>query len=115
MLPNGIKLDDNTSANIAIKRAVLKGMTSSYGIPGKSQLLFGGFETCHIWDKTAYDEKYYSSLPNLVLIPRAIAGLTDHCDAVKDLLKYRSYDLFGAIPGLPVPARPSFYTKIIWR
>jgi hypothetical protein len=94
---NGIILDDNTMANQAIKKAVLKGL-EKYGIHKTDIKIFKGFEACHIWEKTCYDERYHTSVANLVLIPREIAGLTDHCDAVKELLKYESFNRFGFKP-----------------
>ena len=75
--------------------------------------IFKGFEACHIWEKTCYDERYHTSVANLVLIPREIAGLTDHCDAVKELLKYESFNRFGFIPDNEnTPNEPKNYDKL---
>lgn len=92
-----IRLDDNTFANEAIKRAILEGLDNpdSYG---KDKSIFKGFEACHIWDKTCYDVRYHTSVANLVLLPRPLAGLTDHCDAVKKLLQYEAWRRFGFKP-----------------
>lgn len=109
---NGIILDDNTMANQAIKKAVLKGL-EKYGIHKTDIKIFKGFEACHIWEKTCYDERYHTSVANLVLIPREIAGLTDHCDAVKELLKYESFNRFGFIPDNEnTPNEPKNYDKL---
>ena len=112
---NGIILDDNTMANQAIKKAVLKGL-EKYGIHKTDIKIFKGFEACHIWEKTCYDERYHTSVANLVLIPREIAGLTDHCDAVKELLKYESFNRFGFIPDNEnTPNEPKNYKELTWR
>ena len=109
---NGIILDDNTMANQAIKKAVLKGL-EKYGIHKTDIKIFKGFEACHIWEKTCYDERYHTCVANLVLIPREIAGLTDHCDAVKELLKYESFNRFGFKPDEEDPPNePKNYKKL---
>lgn len=112
-----ITLDDNTKANYAIKKAVLEGL-KKYGIHNADIKIFKGFEACHIWEKTCYDERYHTSVANLVLIPREIAGLTDHCDAVKELLKYESFKRFGFKPDGDDennPNKPKNYDKLTWR
>ena len=110
-----IRFDDNTYANTAIKTAVLKGL-SRYGIHGGSKQLFKGFEVCHIWPETCYDARYHTSVGNIVLLPREIAGLTDHCQAVEDLLKFEAWKRFGFKPAeAAVPSKPKNYNKITWR
>ena len=120
---NGIILDDNTMANQAIKKAVLKGL-EKYGIHKTDIDIFKGFEACHIWADTCYNSRYHTSVANLVLIPREIAGLTDHCDAVKELLKYESFKRFGFLPNvdnngviiqMQQPVRPNIYKSLTWR
>ncbi len=110
-----ITLDDNTKANYAIKKAVLEGL-KKYGIHNADIGIFKGFEACHIWADTCYNPRYHTSVANLVLIPREIAGLTDHCDAVKELLKYESFKRFGFKPdGENTPNEPKNYDKLTWR
>lgn len=110
-----ITFDDNTYANNAIKLAVLKGL-EKYCIHGNSRQIFKGFETCHIWPDTCYDARYHTSVANVVLLPREIAGLTDHCQAVEDLLKYEAWKRFRFKPDEEeVPMRPKNYSKIVWR
>lgn len=110
-----ITLDDNTKANYAIKKAVLKGL-EKYGIHKTDIDIFKGFEACHIWADTCYNPRYHTSVANLVLIPREIAGLTDHCDAVKELLKYESFKRFGFKPdGENTPNEPKNYKELTWR
>ena len=101
---DGVKLDDNTYANQAIKRAV--------GIPNNCLV---GFESCDIWPDTCYDPRYHTTIANLVLIPRAIAGLPDHDPEVQAVLQYRSYELYGWYPeGQQCPTKPAFYPRT-WR
>lgn len=101
---DGVKLNDNSYANQTIRQAV--------GITDKCLV---GFESCHIWPNTCYDPRYYTTIANLVLIPRAISGLTDHYVEVQAVLQYRSYELYGWYPeGLQCPSKPAFYPKT-WR
>ena len=112
---DNVTLDDNTYANNAIKLAVLKGL-DKYGIHGSTRQVFKGFETCHIWPETCYDARYHTSVGNVVLLPREVAGLTDHCQAVEDLLKYEAWKRFRFKPDEEaVPSKPKNYNKIIWR
>lgn len=105
----GVTLDNNSKANIAIKNAIKQ------SIPVNGN--FTDYMACHIWDDTCYNESYHTSVFNLVLVPTAIAGLTDYNDAVKELLQYESARRFGCYPnGLECPKKPKNYDKItIWR
>jgi len=82
-----VYLDDNTIANGAIKKAL--------GYESKD---FYEYEVCHIWYKSCYDIRYHTSIVNLVLIPRAIAGLSDFDIDIVKLLQYRAYELFDWYP-----------------
>lgn len=100
---DGIRIDDNTYANIAIKKSI------------SGSIEFKNYMVCHIWPGTTYDERYHTLLANLVLIPRILANLSDHFNKVIDVLKYRSYDLYGWHPeGTEIPQRPYYYPQI-WR
>lgn len=81
---NGIKFDDNTYANHAIKQALGVGKHGTRG-----------FEVCHIWPGSCYDEKYHTAITNLVLLPRSLAGLSDHNKKIQAALQYRSFELYG--------------------
>jgi hypothetical protein len=99
---NGIRLDDNTYANSAIKEIL--------GYKGDSKKKIENMYTCHIYDGTCYDEKYHTKIKNLVLIPKAIAQLSDHYNDVKLILKYRSYELYGwFLPEEGIPTKLSNY------
>lgn len=94
----GIKIDDNTYANVALKKAISK------------DVKFEDFEVCHIWPGTTYDERYHTLLQNLVMIPRALAAFSDHLDEVIAMLKYRAWELYGWHPaGAEIPQKPPFY------
>lgn len=100
---DGIRLDDNSYANVAIKRAVGLGKSAE------------GFEACHIWPLTCYDERYHTAPANIVLLPRAIAGLSDHDSEIQKALQYRSFELYGWWPeGIDEPRQPEFYPEC-WR
>lgn len=83
----GVKIDDNTYANNAIKYAV--------GINRKD---IKNFNACHIYENTCYDERYHTKIENLVLIPNAIAQLSDNFEEVINCLKYRAFELYGWYP-----------------
>lgn len=117
---DGIRLDDNTYANKAIKYAVLEGLKKYGNIHGNDIHIFSEhksrFEACHIWSNTCNDERYHTSVANLVLLPREIASLTDHCDIVKNLLKYEAWTRFGFKPEEEeIPECPPNYEDIKWR
>lgn len=112
---DGVRLDDNTYANKAIKTAVLKGF-KHYGIFAGAKQKFHNYEACHIWPETCYDARYHTSVANVVLLPREVAGLTDYCQAVKELLQYEAWKRFGFKPAeKDVPSKPKNYNKIVWR
>ena len=105
------KADDNTSANHYIKQAIL----ASFNLKSCGFKCFHDYEACHVWDKPN-DPRYYASIANLILLPRAFGQLTDHCNAVKELLRYEVYKRFGFLPDNErIPSKPVFYDKIVWR
>lgn len=85
-LVGNVRLDDNTYANVAIKRAV-----------GKHGRICN-VHACHVWPRTAYDERYYTCIANIVLLPRSIAGLSDNHPSMTKALQYRSFELYGWFP-----------------
>jgi hypothetical protein len=95
---DGVRFDDNSYANVAIKRATGLGKSAE------------GFEACHIWPLTCYDERYHTAIANIVLLPRALAGLSDHAVEIRTALQYRSFELYGWFPdGDLQPQKPKFY------
>lgn len=100
----GVRLDNNTYANVAIKRAL-----------GLNRKHVEGFEACHIWPLTCYDTRYHTAPANIVLLPRALAGLSDHDHEIQAALQYRAAELYSWWPdGFEEPLRPSFYPDC-WR
>lgn len=112
VLPSGHIADNNNIANHAIKTAIIK----SYGLNklGNYQQ-FKDYEVCHIWAFPNMPE-CYASIANLILVPRAFAQLTDHCDVVKQLLQYEANKRFGYLPpNQQIPVKPTFYNNLKWR
>ena len=49
-------------------------------------------------------------IANLVLLPRALAALTDHSPEVQQVLQFRSFELYGWYPaGQEQPTKPAHY------
>lgn len=98
-LVDGVRFDDNTMANLAIKLAV-------FGSRERCTRL----HVCHVWPETCYDVRYHTALANLVLLPAPLAGLSDHHSGVAACLRYRSYELFGWHPEeASPPGKPPGY------
>lgn len=96
---DGIRLDDNTYANASLKRAL-----------GINRIELEGFEVCHIWPRTCYDQRFHTAPANMVLLPRALAALTDHDLEIQASLQYHAYELYKWYPaGFPMPGKPEFY------
>jgi hypothetical protein len=96
-----ITLDNNSYANHAIKRAL-----------GVHRKMLRGFETCHIWPMTCYDPRYHTAIANLVLLPRALAGLADHDEYVQRALQFRAFELYQWFPEeADQPKRPADYPE----
>src|SRR3954452_22370015 len=103
-LLNGIRMNDNSYANIAIKRGI-----------GVRRLDIEGFEACHIWPLTCYDERFHTAIANVVLLPRALAGLSDYDVEIQASLQYRAYELCAWHPeDTAIPEKPSVYSSS-WR
>lgn len=116
-----VKLDSNNKANQAIKRAILYDLKEKYGKlyqHTENIRVFKDFEACHIWPKTCYNAQYHTSIANVVLLPRPLASLTDHCEAVRAILKYRAWELFRFKPAdESEPEKPKYYDRLekLWR
>lgn len=106
-------LDSNNYAALAIKYAVIE------GLPNWLKATYRDFEdymACHIWDKSCYDYRYHTSVFNLVLLPKSVGGLSDYCDAVKEILQYEAAMRFGVYPDgysyAMSPATQKIYAKL---
>lgn len=113
-----VKYDDNTQANLAIKSAILEGLSVKL-----KKTKFSGYMVCHIWDDTCHNNLFHTSVFNLVLLPQAIGGLSDYSPAVKDLLQYEAAMRFGVYPAkyegfdFSKSGKPEYYDEVdsLWR
>lgn len=113
---DGVYRDTNVRAGSAIREAILSSV-QNYTAKSLSaaKKLFRNYNACHIYP-LPNDSRYYCSIPNLALVPAALASLTDYYPQVSDALKYRSYQLYGFVPdGYAAPRRPGFYNRLQWR
>ena len=83
-----VTLDDNTYANNAIKRAI-----------GVKPVNLLGFEACHIWSDTCYDERYHNAIANLILLPRGLVAAGVMPKEIASVLYWRGSRLFRSAPG----------------
>lgn len=72
------------------------------------------YHACHVWEKSCYDEKYYTCIANLVLIPAPLVGLTDYHSEIAKILKYRAFELFNWYLGESPPPKPIKYPSL-WK
>lgn len=112
-------VDSNNTANTAIKKAVLetfKQFHPNATFHSNFWKRFQDYEACHVWDYPG-EREYYASICNLVLVPRALAQLTDHNEAVKKLLRFEVYKRFKFYVGNSKPKMPKKYSKYknLWR
>lgn len=118
-----VKLDSNNKANYMFKSAIAEMLKSK----GVKITKFTNYTVCHIWDNCAHDNKFYTSIINMVLVPHALRSLTDYNEYVKDVLRYRSLELYKSLckpkphrKGLRFPVdinqikKPSGYDTIKW-
>jgi len=104
---DGVHLDDNSKANLAIKQAIFAGAHADCRL----------MHACHIWPGTCYDTRYHTALANIVLLPAPLAGLSDYDTMISSILRFRSFELFGWHPAeVMTPERPEKYPNDeIWR
>ena len=94
--------DDNTTPKWAL--------VWSHGTFGKTKELFG-WRIAHVWEKCNQVESY-TRLDNLLLVPAAYSGLTDHDGPLAPYLRYHAYDHYGWRPeDEPDPKKPAEYEK----
>jgi hypothetical protein len=95
---DGVYLDKNNYPNAAIKRAI--------GLDRLAE----NYIACHIWPDSCYDDKYHTCIANLILLPRAIAGLSDHDELTQLCIRYRSYEIYQWYPAEQrMPTKPQGY------
>ena len=85
-------------------------------IKSTQTLLLEGYETCHIWQDTCDRLEYHTCYANLVMLPRAIASLSDHNTFIQNVLKYKAYRYFGWYPtDKNKPEKPDGYDDLKWK
>ncbi len=106
--------DRNQKANLAIKRAIYD---SCKEVAIANIGSFCNYEACHIVPKSTNNRDYYTSIPNLCLIPRAIAGLSDHFQNIIDILNYHAITLYSLPYKKPTlsPSLMKIYSGLKWR
>jgi hypothetical protein len=115
---NDVKYDCNNMAIQAIRKAVSVGLTCPLG---NNYTLFDGYMACHIWDNSCHDNHFHTSVFNLVLLPKAIGGLSDYSNSVKELLQYEAAWRFCVYPrnynSTNFTKAPKYYeaVKSLWR
>ncbi len=68
----------------------------------------------HVYASSS-DPDAYTALQNICMTPAFIAKLTDTNPEIRQLLKYRSYQLYGWVPkGHEAPAKPESYEILEW-
>lgn len=65
----------------------------------------GSTHICHIFGDFTYDPRYFTALPNLVLVPSWLHKLTDTDDSVASVLRWASRTVYAFCPGNEVDAR----------
>lgn len=97
-----VMFDDNNGPSRAFEWAIM------------SRLNWKDVQFNHIYSDSQNVE-LYTSLANLCVTPAFLAKLTDTDEAVKNLLKYRAYDLYGFLPQNEArPTRPKAYETLNW-
>jgi hypothetical protein len=69
---HGFFTDDNSLLKAAVRGRTVVGPT-----PYPPRPLTTGLVCCHIWPKTTTEPSLFSFVPNLVWLPRSLAGLSD--------------------------------------
>lgn len=67
----------------------------------------------HVWSDSK-NVKLYTSLANICVSPVFLAKLTDTNEVVRQMLRYRSFELYGFWPHPSDPVKPDGYDDIQW-
>ena len=96
-----VMLDDNRAAAVAFEWA--------HDIRDRPDV-----QVNHVWQRSQ-DVGAYTALANLCLTPAFLAKLTDTDDAIRALLRYRAFALFGYWPAdAPSRTKPVDYERLAW-
>lgn len=55
---------------------------------------YEGYHVCHIWPDTCHDRLCFTNYANVVLLPNALASLSDYGDDTIEILMRKSYEKF---------------------
>ena len=77
---------------------------------------YRNYSVCHIWPESCYDDRCYTCIANLVLVPGLVDGASQNCHpAAQNALKYRAWELYSCYrPQADLPQRPDHYPGL-WR
>lgn len=89
----GVFLDDNGSPDWALR--------ACFDVKRDQ----GSTHVCHIFKMATYDPRYFTSLPNLALVPSWLHKLTDTDASVASVLRWIARTVYGFCPGNTVDAR----------
>jgi hypothetical protein len=68
----------------------------------------------HVWSRPS-DPDSYTALWNVCCTPAFLAKTSDSHPGVVSMLRYRSFELYGAVPaGVGDPQRPDGYEELTW-
>ena len=96
-----VMLDDNRAPAVAFEWA--------HGIRERPDV-----QVNHVW-QLSRDVSAYTALPNLCLTPSFLAKLTDTDPTIRNLLRYRAYELFQYWPdATSPPTKPTDYARLTW-
>lgn len=102
--------DDNYSPTVAYLWA--NGLSAPRGGTIKRRL--GDVQFNHIWT-VSQDVRAYTSLANLCMTPAFLAKLTDTDNEIRNLLRFRAYDLYSYVPeNVATPTKPDEYDALQW-
>ena len=76
------------------------------------------YMVCHIYGGLSHNPEIFSSTANLVLLPKVLAGLSDHCGIIQDLLAHRAYQMFKWYPqseGFFMPEYNKDFAQLPWK
>ena len=104
--------DDNSAINYRFKALL------NYGKSQDESQKFKNYTVCHVYSGLSHNPLFFSSTANIVLLPNTLAGLSDHCDIIKDLLAHRVYQMFKWYPeteGFFIPEYNKDFINLPWK
>lgn len=59
---------------------------------------YEGYHVCHIWQNTCQDRHCFTNYANVILLPNALASLSDYGDDTIEILMKKSHEKFSWLP-----------------